>query len=37
MTYSKSISGLTAFHNDDLLSNTTQLGQHIEFLNKGKF
>lgn len=25
-----------SFHNDDLLSNTTQLGQHIEFLNKGK-
>ena len=25
-----------SFHNDDLLSNTTQLGHHIEFLNKGK-
>ncbi len=25
-----------SFHNDDLLSNTTQLGQHIDFLNKGK-
>jgi len=25
-----------SFHNDDLLSNTTQLGQHIEFLNKNK-
>jgi hypothetical protein len=25
-----------SFHNDDLLSNTTQLWQHIEFLNKGK-
>jgi len=25
-----------SFHNDDLLSNTTQLGQHIEFLNKEK-
>ncbi|RLL34817.1 DUF262 domain-containing protein [Acinetobacter cumulans] len=25
-----------SFHNEDLLSNTTQLGQHIEFLNKGK-
>ncbi len=25
-----------SFHNDDLLTNTTQLGQHIEFLNKGK-
>lgn len=25
-----------SFHNDDLLSNTTQLRQHIEFLNKGK-
>lgn len=25
-----------SFHNDDLLSNTTQLGQHIEFLSKGK-
>lgn len=24
------------FHNDDLLSNTTQLAQHIEFLNKEK-
>lgn len=26
----------TSFHNDDLLSNTTQLWQHIEFLYKGK-
>jgi len=26
----------TSFHNDDLLTNTTQLGQHIDFLNKGK-
>lgn len=25
-----------SFHNDDKLSNTTQLGQHIEFLNKEK-
>jgi hypothetical protein len=25
-----------SFHNDDLLSNTTQLAQHIDFLNKGK-
>lgn len=25
-----------SFHNDDLLSNTTQLGQHIDLLNKGK-
>jgi len=25
-----------SFHNDDLLSNTTQLGQDIEFLNKAK-
>jgi len=25
-----------SFHNDDLLSNTTQLNQHIDFLNKGK-
>jgi hypothetical protein len=25
-----------SFHNDDLLSNTTQLGQHIDFLNKSK-
>jgi hypothetical protein len=25
-----------SFHNEDLLSNTTQLRQHIEFLNKGK-
>jgi hypothetical protein len=25
-----------SFHNDDLLSNTTQLGHHIDFLNKGK-
>jgi len=25
-----------SFHNDDLLSNTTQLAQHIEFLTKGK-
>lgn len=25
-----------SFHNDDLLSNTTQLAQHIDFLNKSK-
>lgn len=25
-----------SFHNDDLLSNTTQLAQHIDFLNKEK-
>lgn len=25
-----------SFHEDDLLSNTTQLRQHIEFLNRGK-
>ncbi|MCD6654143.1 MAG: DUF262 domain-containing protein [Sulfurovum sp.] len=25
-----------SFHNEDKLSNTTQLGQHIEFLSKGK-
>jgi len=25
-----------SFHNNDLLSNTTQLGQHIDFLNKCK-
>jgi hypothetical protein len=25
-----------SFHNEDLLSNTTQLGQHIDFLNKRK-
>lgn len=25
-----------SFHNEDKLSNTTQLGQHIEFLNKAK-